>query len=72
VYHVIGRGGGGMPWTEEALRRNISTMKEQGMTVVNAMIGGMNDIIRGGANRDREIENIIKSTQAAEKPAFLA
>ena len=67
VFHVIGGGGGGMPWTEEGIRRNLTRMKEQGMTVVNAMIGGMNDIIRGGPNRDREIENIIKSTQAAGK-----
>jgi mannonate dehydratase len=67
VYHVIGVGGGRAPWTEDALRRNISTLKDQGMTVVNAMIGGMNDIIRGGPNRDQEIENIIKSTQAAGK-----
>jgi mannonate dehydratase len=67
VYHVIGRGGGGTPWTEEAIRKNISDMKEQGMTVVNAMIGGMGHIIRGGPNRDQEIENIIKSTRAAGK-----
>ncbi len=71
VFHVIGNGGGGGrgggPWTEEALRRNIATLKEQGMTVVNAMIGGMNDIIRGGPNRDREIDNIIQSTRAAGK-----
>jgi len=67
VFHVIGGGGGGTPWTEEGLSRNIARLKEQGMTVVNAMIGGMNNIIRGGPNRDREIENIIKSTQAAGK-----
>jgi len=67
VFHVIGGGGGPLPWTEERLRANIARLKEQGMTVVNAMIGGMNDIIRGGPNRDREIENIIKSTQAAGK-----
>ena len=75
VFHVIGGGGGGGggggrgggPWTEEALRRNITALKDQGMTVVNAMIGGMNDIIRGGPNRDREIENIIQSTRAAGK-----
>ena len=62
VFHVIGAGGR-MPWTEEVLRKNITDLKEQGMTVVNAMIGGMNDIIRGGPNRDREIENIINSTR---------
>ncbi|HXJ42294.1 MAG TPA: mannonate dehydratase [Bryobacteraceae bacterium] len=67
VFHVIGGGGGRTPWTEDALRRNIAALKDQGMTVVNAMIGGMNDIIRGGPNRDQEIENIIKSTQAAGK-----
>ncbi|HOK47137.1 MAG TPA: mannonate dehydratase [Bryobacteraceae bacterium] len=66
VFHVIGSGGR-MPWTEEALRRMINTYKEQGMTVVNAMIGGMRDIIRGGPNRDQEIENIILSTRAAGK-----
>src|SRR5262245_9501241 len=67
VYHVIGRGGGGTPWTEDALRKMISDLKEQGMTVVNAMIGGMSNIIRGGPNRNQEIENIIKSTHAAGK-----
>ena len=68
VFHVIGGGGGrGMPWTEESLRAMIARFKEEGMTVVNAMIGGMSHIIRGGPNRDQEIENIIKSTQAAGK-----
>lgn len=67
VYHVIGGIGGGTPWTEENIRRGLTRLKEQGMTVVNAMIGGMNDIIRGGPNRDQQIENIIKSTQAAGK-----
>jgi len=72
VYHVIGgvgggggRGGGG--WTEEGLRQGIARLKAQGMTVVNAMIGGMNGIIRGGPTRDQEIDAIIKSTQAAGK-----
>jgi mannonate dehydratase len=67
VFHVIGNGGGGNPWTEQGLRTMLERYKSQGMTVVNAMIGGMNDIIRGGPNRDRQIENIIKSTQAAGK-----
>ena len=67
VFHVIGNGGGGMPWTEQGIRAMLDRYKSQGMTVVNAMIGGMNDIIRGGPNRDRQIENIIKSTQAAGK-----
>jgi hypothetical protein len=30
VFHVIGRGGPGMPWTEEGLRKNITTLKDQG------------------------------------------
>ena len=67
INHVIGGGGRGNLWTEDVLRANLTRLKEQGMTVVNAMIGGMNDIIRGGPNRDQEIENIIKSTQAAGK-----
>lgn len=66
ISYVIGRGGR-MPWTEENLREQITGLKEQGMTVVNAMIGGMHDIIHGGPNRDREIENIIESTRAAGK-----
>ena len=28
VFHVIGRGGGGMPWTEEALRKNIADLED--------------------------------------------
>ena len=67
VFHVIGGVGGPMPWTEDALRKNLTALKEQGMTVLNAMIGGMNDVIRGGPNRDKEIENIIKTTRAAGK-----
>ncbi|MCZ2148332.1 MAG: mannonate dehydratase, partial [Bryobacterales bacterium] len=67
VYHVIGGIGGRTPWTEEAIRATITRLKGQGMTVVNAMIGGMHDIIHGVPNRDQEIENIIQSTRAAGK-----
>jgi mannonate dehydratase len=41
--------------------------KAGGVTVINMMLGGMRDIIRGGPNRDQEIENYIKSIQAAGK-----
>jgi mannonate dehydratase len=35
--------------------------------VINLMIGGLNDIIYGGPNRDRQIEDIIASIRAAGK-----
>ena len=60
-------GGGRIPWTEEGLRRTMDPFKAGGLTLINLMIGGMNDIIHGGPNRDREIEDIIASIRAAGK-----
>jgi mannonate dehydratase len=58
-------GGGRTPWTEEGLRATLDHYQAGGLTVINMMIGGLNDIIHGGPNRDREIENIIQSIRAA-------
>ncbi|MDA1275542.1 MAG: mannonate dehydratase [Verrucomicrobia bacterium] len=66
VDHVL-MGGGRVPWTEESLRQTMDQYKAGGISVINMMIGGMNDIIHGGPNRDREIENIVKSIRAAGK-----
>ena len=63
-------GGGRTPWTEQALRETMERYKAGGITVINMMIGGLNDIIHGGPNRDREIENIIQSIRAAGKAGF--
>jgi mannonate dehydratase len=60
-------GGGRTPWTEQALRDTLARYKAGGITVINMMIGGLNDIIHGGPNRDLEIENIIQSIRAAGK-----
>jgi len=60
-------GGPRIPWTEESLRQILDRYKAGGITVINMMIGGMNDIIHGGPNRDREIENLIASIRAAGK-----
>ena len=60
-------GGGRTPWTEQALRETMERYKAGGITVINMMISGLNDIIHGGPNRDREIENIIQSIHAAGK-----
>jgi mannonate dehydratase len=58
-------GGPRSPWTEEGLRQIMDRYKAAGITVINMMITGMNDIIRGGPNRDQEIENFVTSIRAA-------
>ena len=58
-------GGPRSPWTVTSLGQTMDRYKAAGITVINLMIGGMNDIIRGGPNRDQEIENIILSIRAA-------
>jgi mannonate dehydratase len=55
------------PWTEEGLREIQEQYRAGGLTLINLMISGMNDIIHGGPDRDREIENIIQSIRAAGK-----
>jgi mannonate dehydratase len=60
-------GGPPSPWTEESLRAVMDRYKAAGMTVINMMIGGFNDVIWGRPGADAQIENVIKSIRAAGK-----
>ena len=64
---VIGAGGGQMPWTEERLKASMDQYKSWGLTCGNMMIGGINNAIYARPDRDKDIENVIKSVQAAGK-----
>jgi mannonate dehydratase len=64
---VMGVGGGRVPWEEARLKEIIARWKSYGLTVGQMMIGGMNNATFGRPGRDQEIENIIKSIQAAGK-----
>jgi mannonate dehydratase len=66
VDHVL-MGGPPVPWTEEALRSRMDRFKAAGISIVNMMIGGFNDLIWGKDKRDEQIENVIKSIRAAGK-----
>lgn len=67
INHVIGSGAGPIPWTEEKLRSLIAEYKAHGQTLINLMIGGFEDVIRGGPKRDQQIENVIQTIRAAGK-----
>ena len=41
--------------------------KSAGITVINMMIGGIDDVIWGKSNADAQIEDVIKSIRAAGK-----
>jgi mannonate dehydratase len=43
----------------------IDSYKAHGIGVVNMMISGFDDVIRGGPRRDEQIENVIQSIRAA-------
>ncbi|MEO6330862.1 MAG: mannonate dehydratase [Ginsengibacter sp.] len=58
-------GGPKIPWTEEGLRTIMNRFKENGLTVINMMIGGHPNTIYGREGRDAEIKNIQDSLQAA-------
>lgn len=65
VNHAIASYGGPLPWTEERIRAVIDSYKAHGVGVVNMMIGGFEDVIRGGPKRDEQIANVIQSIRAA-------
>lgn len=67
INHVIGGGAGPIPWTEDKLRSLIAAYKSHGQTLINIMIGGIEDVIRGGPKRDEQIEQVIQSIRAAGK-----
>lgn len=60
-------GGPPSPWTEEGLKAVMDRYKAAGMTVINMMIGGFNDVIWGRPGANAQIENVIKSIRAAGK-----
>lgn len=64
VDYVLG-GGGMSPWTVERLRTTMDKFTAGGLTVINMMIAGINDVIWGGPRRDEQIENVITSIRAA-------
>ena len=58
-------GGPAVPWTEKSLHEIMDPFKAEGLTVINLMIGGNQDIIYGREGRDREIKDIQDSIIAA-------
>jgi mannonate dehydratase len=67
VTHLLGVGVGGFPWQEENIRRVIQTAKDNGMVAYNAMINLPGSIIYGRDGRDKDMELVIASIQAAGK-----
>ena len=65
IDYAIGGGLGATPWTEDQIRTAMDAYKAGGVQVVNYMIGGIEDVIRGGPKRDEEIDKIIQSIRAA-------
>jgi mannonate dehydratase len=60
-------GGPRIPWTEASLRERMDPFKAGGITVINLMIGGFNDVIWGRPGADAQIESVIQSIRAAGK-----
>ena len=68
VTHLLGVSiGGGMPWTEENVRRTVQTAKEAGLVAYNAMIGVPNSVIYGRETRAKDMEPFLASLEAAGK-----
>ena len=67
VTHLLGVGAGAFPWQEENLRRVIQTARDNGMVAYNAMINIPNSIIYGKDGRDKDMELVIASIEAAGK-----
>lgn len=60
-------GGPKIPWTEQSLRDLMDSFKAEGLSVINLMIGGNQNIIYGREGRDQELRNIQDSIVAAGK-----
>ena len=58
-------GGPPVPWNKEDLRDIIDRFKANGLTVINMMISGFQNVILGREGRDDEIEKIKQSLVAA-------
>ncbi len=64
VSHVIG-GGPRIPWDEAVLKARLDTLKAQGLTLYNLMIGGFPNALYGKPGRDEEIDKVIQSVKVA-------
>ncbi len=67
VTHLLGVSIGGMPWTEENVRRAVQTAKDAGLVAYNAMIGIPSSVLYGRETRARDIEMVLASIEAAGK-----
>ena len=67
VNHLLGVGVGGFPWTVESVGRAVQTAKDNGMVAYNSMINIPANIIYGRDGRDKDLELVIASIQAAGK-----
>jgi mannonate dehydratase len=65
IDYAIGGGLGPAPWTESRIREAMAPYHAGGVQVVNFMIGGFEDVIRGGPRRDEQIDAVIQSIRAA-------
>ena len=66
VKHVMS-GGLPMPWQEAEVRSRIERFKAAGVTLGNMMIAGFPNTIYGKPARDKEIEMVVASIEAAGK-----
>lgn len=64
IDHVL-MGGPRIPWKTDDLRNIMDRFKNNGLTVINMMIGGHNNAIYGREGRDEEIARIKDSVIAA-------
>lgn len=60
-------GGPKAPWSEEDLRARMDKYKAGGVSIINMMIGGFDDVIWGKPGADAQIESVIASIRAAGK-----
>jgi mannonate dehydratase len=67
VTHLSGVGVGAFPWQEENIRGAIQTAQDHGIVVYNTMVPIPSSIRYGRPGRDKDLELVIASIQAAGK-----
>lgn len=60
-------GGPKTPWSEADLRARMETFRAGGISIINMMIGGIDDVIWGRPGAEAQIGNVITSIRAAGK-----
>src|SRR4051812_45485124 len=60
-------GGPRIPWEESEMKARMDRYKAAGITIINMMISGFDDVIWGKPNADAQIENVITSIRVAGK-----